>query len=325
MASLCNHDLDHVIEVGKMLYFCIIYFTHGLLLWHVRQKRLGSTYSSKPLASHHTGPDLCKYAEHAKHDLSLLFFDLKIRGLEFRPLSIDTPLNLGIHAKIAMMPDQTERSLTSSYLHTPFAARFSASDMIWCKHWRETWVNVKRVAHRKYFETFLLFRGKLIGYCKKGRDFTLLVLTDILTCRYDMITRNWWFCKETSINSWSLRNFVITLKWFGQVIFHVKLNLYSFFQPSIVELEDNCRLVGFGWTFLKVHAEPICADLWKCEPLIWPKSPMHKCCKNVGLWIILRTISTAKAYKKIPWPSSWWWIRNNVPILCAFRSWFPYL
>ena len=80
--------------------------------------------------NHHTGPDLCKYAEHAKHDLSLLFFDLKIRGLEFRPLSIDTPLNLGIHAKIAMMPDQTERSLTSSYLHTPFAARFSASDMI---------------------------------------------------------------------------------------------------------------------------------------------------------------------------------------------------
>ena len=48
LASLCNHDLDHVIEVGKMLYFCIIYFTHGLLLWHVRQKRLGSTYSSKP-------------------------------------------------------------------------------------------------------------------------------------------------------------------------------------------------------------------------------------------------------------------------------------
>ena len=179
MASLCNHDLDHVIEVGKMLYFCIIYFfAHGLLLWHVRQKRLGSTYSSKVLASHHTGPDLCKYAEHAKHDLSLLFFDLKIRGLEFRPLSIDTPLNLGIHAKIAMKPDQTERSLTSSYLHTPFAARFSASDMIWCKHWRETWVNVKRVAHRKYFETFYCLEVNWLEYNAKKRQIFCLACFD---------------------------------------------------------------------------------------------------------------------------------------------------
>ena len=57
------------------------------------------------------------------------------------------------------------------------------------------------------------------------------------------------------------------------------------------------------------------SDLWKCEPLIWPKSPMHieECgtVENFCAQISCSTVGGAAAEKKAHFSR----IRNNVPIL----------